>query len=81
MDAYLYFEKHNDAKNQHRFYAMSIDRNLFGGGSLVRRWGRIGNRGGRQRIDLYDDLETAEGLFQKKEREKLRRGYQRAGAV
>ena len=81
MDAYLYFEKHNDEKNLHRFYAMSIDRNLFGGWSLVRRWGRIGNRGGRQKIDLYDTLETAQGLFDKKEREKLRRGYRRADAV
>ena len=79
MDAY--FEKHVDEKNQHRFYVLSIDRNLFGGWSLIRRWGRIGSRRGRQKIDLYDDLESAQGLFQKKEREKLRRGYRRAGAV
>ena len=76
-----YFEKHDDSKNQHRFYAMSIDRNLFGGWSVIRRWGRIGSRRGRQKIDLYDDLESARRALEKKEHEKLRRDYQKVGAV
>lgn len=73
-----YLEKHNDEKNQHRFYVLAIDRNLFGGWSVIRRWGRVGNRGGRQKIDLYDDLATAQRVFQKKTREKRKRGYRRA---
>ena len=71
MDTYL--EKHNLKKNLHRFYAISVMPSLFGW-SVIRRWGRIGNYG-RLRIDLYDDLESAQMGFEKKEREKLRRGY------
>ncbi len=78
MDAYLYLEKHNDEKNIHRFWTISVQPNLFGGWSVVRRWGRIGGRAGRLKIDLYDDLEAAKQVFQKKEREKLRRDYRPA---
>ena len=74
MDTYL--EKHNLEKNQHRFYALSIQRSLFGW-SVVRRWGRIGNYG-KLKIDLYDDLEAAQMGLKKKEREKLKRNYRRA---
>ncbi len=74
MDAYL--EKHDLKKNLHRFYAISVMPSLFGW-SVVRRWGRIGNYG-RLRIDLYDDLESAQMGFERKEREKLRRNYRRA---
>jgi len=73
-----YLEKHNDEKNQHRFYVLAIDRNLFGGWSVIRRWGRVGNRGGRLKIDLYDDFSSAQRGFEKKTREKRKRGYRRA---
>ena len=65
-----YLEKHNIEKNQHRFWTISVQPNLFGGWSVVRRWGRVGSRGGRQKIDLHDDLATAQRGFEKKEREK-----------
>jgi predicted DNA-binding WGR domain protein len=51
MDTYL--EKHDAEKNLHRFYVLSIQPNLFGGWSVIRRWGRIGSHRGRQKIDLY----------------------------
>lgn len=73
MDTYL--EKHDAEKNQHRFYVLSVQPNLFGGWSVVRRWGRVGSRGGRLKIDLYDDLDSAKQVFQNKEREKLGRDY------
>ncbi len=73
MDTYL--EKHNLAKNLHRFYAISVMPSLFGW-SVVRRWGRCGNYG-RLKIDLYDDLESAQAGLRRKEREKLRRNYKR----
>ncbi len=75
METHL--EKHHPEKNQHRFYALSINPNLFGGWSVIRRWGRIGSRTGGQKIDLYDDLESAQMGFKKKEKEKLRRDYRR----
>ena len=33
------------ARNVARFYALMIERDLFGRTVLVRRWGRIGSRG------------------------------------
>jgi len=33
------------ACNMRRFYRLSVQRDLFGGASLVREWGRIGFRG------------------------------------
>ncbi|MGO7014944.1 WGR domain-containing protein, partial [Rhizobium johnstonii] len=39
---HLYIERIDPSKNMARFYALSIEPNLFGGTSLVRSWGRIG---------------------------------------
>lgn len=47
----LYAQRSDTTKNMARFYAMSIEPDLFGGSALVRRWGRIGTRG-QERIDL-----------------------------
>jgi predicted DNA-binding WGR domain protein len=41
----LYVERTDAAKNMARYYAMSIDANLFGELCLTRRWGRIGSTG------------------------------------
>ncbi|MGO6922932.1 WGR domain-containing protein, partial [Rhizobium ruizarguesonis] len=41
----LYIERIDPSKNMARFYARSIEPNLFGETSLVRSWGRIGSRG------------------------------------
>ncbi|WP_026031296.1 WGR domain-containing protein, partial [Sinorhizobium meliloti] len=48
----LYAQRIDTTKNMARFYAMSIEPDLFGGSALVRRWGRIGTRG-QERIDLF----------------------------
>lgn len=74
MDAYL--EKHDTDKNLHRYYALSVQPNLFNGWSLIRTWGRV-RSSRRTLIGLYDDLESAMKDFHRKEREKLRRGYRR----
>jgi predicted DNA-binding WGR domain protein len=33
------------ARNTWRFYEMAVQRDLFGGAVLIRRWGRIGTAG------------------------------------
>jgi predicted DNA-binding WGR domain protein len=50
----LYVQRIDTTKNMARFYAMSIEPDLFGGSALVRRWGRIGTRG-QERIDLFTE--------------------------
>ena len=76
-DSFVYLEKHDDEKNQHRYYVLSVQPSLFGTWSLIRTWGRIG-LSRRTLIELHDTLEFAEDSLKRKEREKLRRSYKRA---
>ena len=60
--------------NVHCFYALMIERDLFGHVVLVRRWGRIGTRG-RERMDPHNDENTAAAALAKFAAAKRRRGY------
>ncbi|MBY3127462.1 WGR domain-containing protein [Rhizobium laguerreae] len=57
-----------------RFYALSIEPNLFGGTSLVRSWGRIGTRG-QQKIHVFDTELKAVDLLLILLRKKRSRDY------
>lgn len=57
-----------------RFYALSVERDLFGDWVLLRRWGRIG-QGGRLRAERFEDRDAAEAACARALRDKLRRGY------
>lgn len=70
----LYIERIDPSKNMARFYALSIEPNLFGGTSLVRSWGRIGSRG-RQKINIFDSEAKAVDLLLTLLRRKRSRGY------
>lgn len=70
----LYIERTDQAKNMARFYAMSIEPNLFGGASLTRRWGRIGARG-QSKIHYFDTENDAVSCFLDLVRQKRSRGY------
>ena len=61
--------------NCHRFYALDVERDLFGQTLLARRWGRIGTYG-RARYDEYPDAETAHAALAALALAKQRRGYQ-----
>ena len=62
-------------RNLVRFYALMIERDLFGRVALVRRWDRIGTCG-RERMDPYPDETTAAEALAKLAAPKRRRGYQ-----
>lgn len=47
---YARFERIDRAENCERFYALRWQPLLWGGGALVRTWGRIGTQG-QQRLD------------------------------
>ena len=67
-------QKRDPEHNQYRYYLLTVQPNLFGTWSLVREWGRIG-RPGRMQIDLCDTREEAAAAFERKLRQKQRRGY------
>ncbi|EJC63644.1 hypothetical protein Rleg5DRAFT_7194 [Rhizobium leguminosarum bv. viciae WSM1455] len=70
----LYIERIDPSKNMARYYALSIEPNLFGGTSLVRSWGRIGSRG-QQKIHVFDSEAKALDLLLALLRRKRSRGY------
>lgn len=70
----LYVERSDRTKNMSRFYAMSIEPNLFGEACLIRRWGRIGAKG-QTKIHLFEREQDAVILFLDLIRQKRNRGY------
>lgn len=76
----LYVERTDRTKNMSRFYAMSIELNLFGEACLVRRWGRIGAKG-QTKTHHFEQEQDAVELFLDLLRQKRRRGYHTVGSV
>lgn len=71
---HLYVERSDVKKNMARFYAMSIQPNLFGEACLTRRWGRIGTAGQTKSHHFQTEREAV-ALFLDLVRQKKRRGY------
>lgn len=71
---HLYIERSDAAKNMARFYAMSIQPDLFGEACLTRRWGRIGTTG-QIMSHHFETEQEAVTLFLHLLRQKKRRGY------
>lgn len=57
-----------------RFYALMIERDLFGTIRLVRNWGRIG-RSGQEMVEIYADEIMAGQALEAVARVKRRQGY------
>lgn len=70
----LYLERRDPTRNMARYYALSIERDLFEGVLAVRRWGRIGARG-RQMSVPCPDRRAAFAVLAEIEGAKRRRGY------
>lgn len=67
------------ARNMARFYAMSLETDLFGAITLIRRWGRIGSTG-RSMVHSFERERDAVELFLKLLKAKRSRGYRRPSA-
>ncbi|MCS0461187.1 WGR domain-containing protein [Rhizobium favelukesii] len=76
----LYVERKDRAKNMARYYAMSIEANLFGELCLTRRWGRIGSKG-QTLIHHFEREQDAVALFLDLTRQKRARGYRTRSAA
>jgi predicted DNA-binding WGR domain protein len=66
--------KVSPAKRQARFYRLEIWPDLFGGFSLVREYGRIGQPG-RLQFDPFPEIDAARKAFTRLVSKKQRRGY------
>ena len=61
-------------QNMARFYALSMERSLFGEFVVIRLWGRIGRRG-QSKKESFEDEPEAEQRLLKLANMKRRRGY------
>ncbi len=75
----VYLRRIDPAQNLRRFYALRVERNLFGQVVLVREWGRIGGRG-RTMASEHPDEAAAEQALEALQASKIRRGYGRTGS-
>ena len=70
----LHLHRIDPDRNMARFYSLEITPSLFGDHPLLRRWGRMGQKG-RQMIELHGDRDSAERAFLHTARLKQTRGY------
>lgn len=63
--------------NRFRWYSLQLQPRLFGGVDLIRRWGRLGQTGGTERIDHLPDQSTAALHIHRTLRVRERHGYVR----
>ncbi len=61
-------------RNRYRFYALTWQPCLWGGGALIRSWGRLGTPG-RSLTAFYPDRASAEAAIRRLLRRRLRHGY------
>jgi len=71
----IYLYRIEPALNCYRYYTLSLQPGLFEEWSLSRSWGRMGTKG-RHLMVWFTSREQAERFYERKRREKLRRGYQ-----
>ena len=70
----VYLRRIDPGRHMARFYALTVDRNLFGQVLLVREWGRIG-MSCRTRHDLHESEAEASAALAVLARTKRARGY------
>ena len=63
------------AKNKRRFYALQLQRTLFGQWAVVREWGRIGNPVGQRLEHWFQEPASAHDFMNQLEKSKRHRGY------
>ncbi|MEI4234179.1 WGR domain-containing protein [Roseovarius sp. D22-M7] len=71
----MHLRREDPTKNMRRFYKMVVQRDLFGGASLIREWGRLGSPG-KLRVDHHLDEGHAVNALINLMTAKRRRGYE-----
>lgn len=74
----LYCQRIDRSQNMARYYALSIQRTLFGEVAVVRCWGRIGKRGG-EKSEVFASEKDAAVYFLELARRKRAKGYKPVG--
>ncbi len=75
---YARFVSIDPDRNRARFYALTWQPVLWGGGALIRAWGRLPGPG-RELVAFYPDRAAAQPEVERLIARRLRRGYTLAG--
>jgi predicted DNA-binding WGR domain protein len=75
FQVYARFVSVDPAKNRYRFYSLTWQPSLWGGGALIRTWGRIGTTG-RTLETFHEDRGSTRALVERIVKRRLQRGYQ-----
>ncbi|MBA3330490.1 MAG: WGR domain-containing protein [Actinobacteria bacterium] len=75
FQAYARFVSVDPSKNRFRYYCLTWQPALWGGGTLCRSWGRIGTKG-RSILAHYEDRSSAQEAIGEAIRRRLQHGYQ-----
>lgn len=70
----MHLEQHRPDKNRFRFYAVDLERDLFGTWIVIRRWGRIGASERRVTVS-FETFEAAQSHVSAICHQKEKRGY------
>jgi predicted DNA-binding WGR domain protein len=62
-------------KNQHRFYRLILQQNLWGEWELITSWGRLGQKPSRTLQQILDGPAAADVIAQAVDRKRQKRGY------
>ena len=80
LAAPTHLQRIDHRRNMARFYALAVERDLFGRVVVVRQWGRIGTAG-RTRLDEHPDEGRAVAAMMVLENAKRSRGYRSTGTA
>jgi predicted DNA-binding WGR domain protein len=75
----LRLKRIDPARNMARYYTLSIEMTLFDDVACLRAFGRIGTKGGRIMIGLFESRAAAEAELHSLLRAKQARGYRLTG--
>lgn len=71
---YARFESMDPERNRARFYDLQWQPTLWGGGALIRVWGRLGSHG-QTKVTFFPSREHTQGAVDRLMRERLVHGY------
>lgn len=70
----MHLRREDPSKNMRRYYLMTVQRDLFGGASLIREWGRLGSPG-KVQVEHHPDEGRAVNALADLATAKRKRGY------
>lgn len=75
FNVYVHLASVDPSRNRYRFYTLTWQPSLFGGGAIVRHWGRIGTKG-QWRAIFFGTREEAQETVEETLKRRLGHGYQ-----